>query len=168
MYMSDQLAKGSGGCMNIRIVKTQDILLLMKLFYETVHYVNSQDYSAQQIAAWAPENPSLEKWQNSLKNTFCLIAEENAHIVGFGDMSLHNGKIERLYTHKDYQGKGVASLILQGLENRARQSGVAELMTESSITALPFFLKRGFLITKEQNKLHNGLVFRNFLMKKKL
>lgn len=39
-------------------------------------------------------------------------------IVGFGDMS-YGGELDRLYVHKDYQGKNIASAIAKRLEEDA-------------------------------------------------
>ncbi|MEQ3458421.1 hypothetical protein [Enterococcus cecorum] len=35
---------------------------------------SKKDYSAEQLAVWAPKNLDLEKWQSSLMKNDCLVA----------------------------------------------------------------------------------------------
>ncbi|ENJ6138740.1 GNAT family N-acetyltransferase [Bacillus cereus group sp. MYBK104-1] len=89
----------------------------------------------------------------------------NGVIVGFGDYN-EDHYVDRLFTHKDYQGKRIASYILQKLEQEAVNLEHREIYTEASITAKPFFESKGFICIKEQKKQHNGQVFTNYVMKK--
>ena len=52
-----------------------------------------------------------------------------------------NGYLDRLYVHKDYQGKGIATLILNELEKHAILQGLSLIKTHASITAKPFLKK---------------------------
>ena len=47
--------------MIIREFEDEDTEGIVHLFTETVRKINSQDYSKEQIEAWAPQNPNLEK-----------------------------------------------------------------------------------------------------------
>ena len=78
------------------------------------------------------------------------------------------GYVDRIFTHKDHQGKGVASLIGVQLLEDAYRLGLTELTTQASETAKAAAEKRGFEVVKEQDKLHNGVILRSYLMKKKL
>ncbi|AXO94348.1 GNAT family N-acetyltransferase [Bacillus anthracis] len=89
----------------------------------------------------------------------------NGVIVGFGDYN-EDHYVDRLFTHKDYQGKRIASYILQKLEQEAVNLEHRGIYTEASITAKPFFESKGFICIKEQKKQHNGQVFTNYVMKK--
>ncbi|MEC3484178.1 GNAT family N-acetyltransferase, partial [Bacillus cereus] len=92
-------------------------------------------------------------------------ADHNGVIVGFGDYN-EDHYVDRLFTHKYYQGKRIASSILQKLEKEAVNLGHREIYTEASITAKPFFESKGFICIKEQKKQHNGQIFINYVMKK--
>lgn len=50
--------------MEIRKYEKSDIKEITELFYNTVHTVNAKDYSKEQLDAWAPKNPNLEKFVN--------------------------------------------------------------------------------------------------------
>ncbi len=47
--------------MKIRKYNKDDLRQVVQLFFHTVHTSNAKDYSAEQLAVWAPKNPDLEK-----------------------------------------------------------------------------------------------------------
>jgi putative acetyltransferase len=153
------------GKMLIRKFIETDLEQILHLFYNTIHAINAKDYSESQLDAWGVKNPDKDRWLKSLIHNITFIAEIKGKIVGFGDLN-NKRYVDRLYTHKDYQGIGIASKILYTLEKEAIKLGHTELYTEASITAMPFFENRGYKILQSQNKQHNGQVFVNFIMKK--
>lgn len=118
----------------LRVYKPADCKALTELFYETVHSVNTKDYTKEQVDAWADGNVDLEKWNQSFLEHCTVIAEEENVITGFGDIS-DTGYLDRLYVHKAYQHQGIASAICDKLEHYADQNVVE---THASITARPF------------------------------
>ncbi|OFD38500.1 GNAT family N-acetyltransferase [Bacillus mycoides] len=149
----------------IRTFQKEDLEQVLQLFYETVHTVNAQDYNKLQLQAWVPKRLNRESWLKSLEKNISYVADNNGVIVGFGDYNDEH-YINRLFTHKDYQGKGIASYILQKLEKEVMKLEHRDIYTEASITAKPFFESKGYICIKEQNKQHNGQIFINYIMKK--
>lgn len=147
--------------MKIRNYRKSDCKELTELFYNTVHTVNAKDYTKEQLNVWATGRVDLEKWNQSLQNHFCLVAVEGGIIVGFGDID-KTGYLDRLYVHTDYQGKGVATAICNQLE----QVVGGNIVTHASITARPFFEKRGYKVIKEQQVERQGIFLTNYIMKK--
>ena len=152
--------------MKIRNYTEADCDEMTDLFFNTVHSINKSDYSTQQLNAWATGNIDKIKWHNSFLEHYTIVAEINGQIVGFGD--LDNSYLDRLYVHKDYQHQGIASAITDSLEQYARQTHHIEITTHASITAKPFFEKRGYHTLKEQQVERNGVLLTNFVMKKQL
>lgn len=135
---------------------------MAKLFYDTVHEVNIRDYTAEQVNAWADGNIDLAAWDKSFTEHYTVVAEENGVIVGFGDIT-EGGYLDRLYVHKDYQRKGVATAICGALES---YPDTDELTVHASITAKPFFISRWYSVVKKQEVVRRGVVLTNFVMKK--
>lgn len=77
---------------------------MAELFYQTVHCVNARDYTKEQLNAWASGTVDLEEWNRSFLRHHTIVAECGNEIVGFGDID-DTGYLDRLYVHKDYQGK---------------------------------------------------------------
>ncbi|AMR03863.1 MULTISPECIES: GNAT family N-acetyltransferase [Bacillus] len=149
----------------IRTFQKEDLDQVLQMFYETVHTVNAKDYNDLQLQVWAPDQLDRESWLKSLEKNISYVADHNGVILGFGDYNDEH-YVDRLFTHKDHQGKRVASYILQKLEKEAVKLGHREIYTEASITAKPFFESKGFICIKEQKKQHNGQIFINYVMKK--
>ncbi|HFD7896643.1 TPA: GNAT family N-acetyltransferase [Legionella pneumophila] len=153
----------------IRTYKLGDEAEIYQLFYDTVHHINCKDYTEEQLDTWAPRNPDLSSWANSLSknHSFVAIHAESNRIIGFADLE-ENGCLNRGYVHKDYQGQGIGKSLLLARENRARELGIKQLFSEVSITAKPFFEKCGYVTIKEQTKVLNGISFINYYMVKDL
>lgn len=147
--------------MELRNYKEQDCEKLARLFYDTVHTVNAKDYTKEQLNVWATGEVDLEKWNASLSENHTVIAVERNKTVGFGDMD-KTGYLDRLYIHKDYQRKGIASKICDELEKTFHPS----YTTHASITAKPFFEQRGYTVVKEQQVERGGILLKNFVMRK--
>ena len=147
--------------MFIRKYKPSDCEELARLFYNTVHTINAKDYTKAQLDAWAPKNPDLEKWNHSFVSHYTIVAIQNEIITGFGDIDM-TGYLDRLYVHTNYQNKGIATALCHRLENAVK----GKIFTHSSITARPFFEKRGYTCIKKQQVERRGILLSNFIMEK--
>lgn len=194
--------------MHLRKYHPSDCAALAALFYETIHTVNARDYPQEQLDAWADGHVDLDAWNESFlaHNTYVAVQEcvgaddidsrasdstdtapgktggspANALIIGFGDMD-DTGYLDRLYVHKDYQGRGVATAICDRLEEdfclsrgRLLQNSAVQkrkndtFTTHASITARPFFEKRGYTVVKAQQVVRKGISIRNYIMRKRI
>jgi putative acetyltransferase len=151
----------------IRAYKAADLPEVVNLFRETIHTVNAKDYTREQINAWAPEHIDAEKWGIKLLAHYTVIAEVRGKVCGFGDID-DSGYFDHLFVHKDYQGRGVATRIVNAIETYAVQKGFKTITVAVSITAKSFFLKQGYVVVKQQEVEYNGQVFTNYAMKKDL
>ncbi|WP_310602003.1 GNAT family N-acetyltransferase [Anaerosporobacter sp.] len=150
--------------MIIRKYKPSDCEYLIDLFYNTVHTVNAKDYSEEQLNVWATKNVDLAKWNKSLSEHYSVVAVEDDVIVGFGDID-ETGYLDRLYVHKDYQNRGIATAICNELEQAFE---VCEIVTHASITAKTFFIHRGYNVMKEQQVIRDGISLTNYVMEKRI
>ena len=154
--------------MVIRPYASADLEQVLALFYNTVHYINCRDYSPAQLDAWAPAAPDKERWASPLSAHAAWVAELNGTLTGFADLDFPSHYLDRLYVHKDFQRQGVASALCSELERTARNHGLLQLHTEASITARPFFERRGYRVTRVQHKPLRGQMFLNYIMEKEL
>lgn len=138
--------------MILRSYKSEDCAALAVLFYDTVHTVNARDYTEEQLNVWATGRVDLAAWDRSFLEHNTVVAVAGDTIVGFGDIS-GAGYLDRLYVHKDYQGQGVATAICDALEMCAARLTIT---THASITAKPFFERRGYTVVREQQVERGG------------
>lgn len=147
--------------MFFRKYQPSDCKELTELFYNTVHAVNAKDYTKEQLDVWATGQIDLKKWNQSLQEHFSIVAVTDGIIVGFGDID-RTGYLDRLYVHSGYQRKGIATAICNQLESAVPEN----IVTHASITARPFFEKRGYKVVKEQQVERQGIFLTNFIMEK--
>ena len=147
--------------MIIREYQASDCRELTELFYNTVHTVNAKDYTKEQLDVWATGHVDLDEWNRSFQGHYSIVAVEDGIITGFGDID-KTGYLDRLYVHKDHQRKGVAAAICDKLERTIQGT----IVTHASITAKPFFEKRGYKAIKEQQVERQGIMLTNYVMEK--
>ena len=151
--------------MMIRKYQPSDCPRLAELFYQTVHEVNKQDYTKEQLNAWASGKVDLDAWNRSFLKHYTLIAVEEGEILGFGDID-KTGYLDHLYVHSEFQGQGIASSICQELERYAYTMHAPKITVHASITARPFFEKRGYRVLREQQVERQGVLLTNYKMEK--
>ncbi|WP_313892238.1 GNAT family N-acetyltransferase [Psychrobacillus sp.] len=156
--------------MNIVQFEKTDTEEIVALFYNTVHTICVDDYSNEQLNAWAPLSEvesKIENWSTSLSENITYVAKKDASIVGFADLT-YDGLLDRLYVHKDFQCLGIASTLLAKLESAAIQLKMLEIKTYASITAKPFFENHDYTCIHRNTVERNGTILTNFYMKKTL
>jgi putative acetyltransferase len=153
--------------MTLRRFAQNDIHELIDLFRETVHTVGKNDYTPEQLATWAPNDISVDKWLVRFQTSFTLIAELDGQIAGFANLK-NDGYIDMMYVAASKQGRGVATALYLELEAEARKKNLKRLYSDVSLTARKFFLAKGFSIEKEYSKRVDNVEFPNAIMAKYL
>lgn len=156
-------AKKKSGEVAVRKAKIEDAEELATLFFETVHAINKKDYTEEQIQAWAPQVWTAEGTAERLKDHITWVAVANDRIVGFVELKT-SGYIDCFYCHKDFQRRGIGSLLFNSVEAAADKKRMQTLFADVSITAVPFFTHLGFEIMEEQQVIKNGVSLTNFRM----
>lgn len=137
----------------------EEILSMIK---ESIQKINCDDYSEKQIKTWSTIDKASFEGSIPLYSKV-MLSEKNA-VIGYGDMT-SNGYLDRLFVHKDWQRKDIATKLLNSLEN---SSNVTTFETYASITAKPFFEKQHYYVVKENIATLKGVNFINYYMKKEL
>lgn len=154
--------------MRLRPYRSGDCPVLGELFRQTVLGVNCRDYTPEQLAAWTG-GADLAAWDRSFLLHTTLVAEaEDGTVVGFGDLDPNGGMegsayLDRLYVHRDHQGEGIATALCDALEGSVPGRRV---LTHASVTARPFFLRRGYRVLGEQQVMRMGVALANFVMER--
>lgn len=148
--------------LELRPYEATDLAEICSLFYETVHTVNARDYTAEQLMVWAPREPDEQRWHRSLLAHRAYVARAEGILVGFGDIA-DDGYLDRLYVHKDYQRRGIATALCRVLESCVE---APRLTVHASITARAFFERRGYTVVSRQEVVLHGVSLTNFAMEK--
>ena len=171
----------------LRLYRSSDLPAMALLFCETICSVNACDYSPDQICAWSARWRSLLERDADFRATHTVVAVPKCPghdpgvgqgrtgapdglpdgLVGFGNIN-RTGYLDLLYVHKDWQGRGIATALCDELEHFAREAGAGEATTHASITARPFFERRGYAAMHAQTVVLEGVELTNFAMAKPL
>lgn len=154
-----------GAILTIRPYRSSDLDAVIEIFTRAIREVACKDYNPAQIDAWSQVD--REEWAPHRLSRPAWIAEIGELPAGFTDLE-PNGHLDMMFVHPDFQGQGVATALLARVETAARALGLAGIFTEASITARPFFERRGFRLIERQSVERDGQSLVNFKMKKAL
>lgn len=153
---------------NIRPLEEKDLYDMQNLFRSTVLNVNIKDYTKEEVEDWASCGNDMEHWKEILfNNQFIGAFDIQDNLIGYSSMN-KNGYLHSMFVHKNWQGKGIATLLLSEVEKIARQYKVKEITSEVSKTARPFFEHKGYVVECEQKQQANRLKLTNYKMRKVL
>lgn len=142
---------------------------MVRLFRDTVLTVNVGDYTDGQVRAWAGRADSLLARDAEFReiHTVVAVAAADGEIVGFGTVD-DAGYLDLLYVHRGWQRRGVASSLCDDFEAYARGRGASSITVHASITACPFFERRGYKVERRRTVTVDGVAMDNFAMAKPL
>lgn len=128
------------------------------LIRKTLKEINSIDYPSEFID-YLCELYSPERLKNLSKKRLFMVAEEDKKI--FGTITLENTYLGVLFIHPEKLNKGIGTLLMNEIEQIARDNNIKKIKLNSSITAKTFYLKLGYKLIQKNVDKHVGV---NFLM----
>jgi putative acetyltransferase len=153
--------------MNFRKATLADLKEMQELFVATIKSVCQKEYNKQQIEVWTSGVNNTERWIEVIEKQFVLLALIENKIVGYGTLKDSN-YIDFFYIHKDFQRQGIANNLLTRLELEAKKRSSKTITSDISITAKPFFEKKGFIVKAKQKNIKSGVELINYKMEKNL
>ncbi len=151
--------------------KSTDVEAVVNLFYQTIHTINTRDYTSEQVDAWAPVGCLAEsersKWDQRFTQSTTLVVEYDGVVVGYSNFT-QDEKLDHFFVHKDFQGQGIGTMLIKAIEASALSLGLKKLTADVSITAKLFFEKHGYVVEKAQTIERRGQRLNNFVMSKNL
>ena len=118
--------------MKIRRADLSDAAAISSLFYETITHINKAHYTPAQIEAWRAGATDTEKWTRKINEQYFFVAELENEIVGFSSIT-PDGYLDYMFVHKDHQGRGIATKLLEPLEQIAHDLNLAEIWPKSAL-----------------------------------
>ena len=112
------------------------------IFRASVEESASEDYSAEQCAAWAAraDDPGFA---NRLAGALTLIALVDGEPAGFASLKGADA-IDMLYVDPAFARRGVATALVDALVRLAAARGAKTMASDVSDTARPLFERQGF------------------------
>ena len=152
--------------MQIRRATLHDVPQLKSLYQGTITHINRAHYNPEQIRAWAATGERIASLENKIKaQHFYTAVTTDGQVTGFASLE-NDGELDMMYVHKDYQGQGIATLLITALYKKAAELGLKMLTAYVSITARPFFEKQGFRVVEAQQVQLGEVELENYKMVK--
>lgn len=145
----------------IRPAAPSDGQMISTLIIRTVCETNASDYSPEVIELICT-NFSLENVLRKMQIRDVFVCLDEDHCAG--TISLEGNKLHSLFVDPNLQRQNIGKQLVIYLENHALMRGQTELYLSSSITAVPFYERLGYLLIKFEER-RNGSTY---LMKKQL
>jgi putative acetyltransferase len=153
--------------MQIRKFIPGEELALWELFHNTVRHVNHDDYTEEQLAAWAPDQIDLPRWRARLRGISPFVVVHQDKLIAYADVQA-TGYVDHFFVHHQWQRRRVGSLLMHVIHEVAKQNEVEKLFADVSVAARPFFESWGFVLEKEQWVRVHQVDLKNFRMTKPL
>jgi putative acetyltransferase len=151
--------------MILRIAGPEHLDEILALFRETIIHVSANHYNESQIKAWAAGSKDKERWAKKIGDHYFVYAEIDGKMAGFSSID-PKGYLDTMFVDKTCQKMGVASFLYAEMEKKAMEQKNDSILSDISITARPFFERRGFEVLREQQVDCRGEVLTNFKMQK--
>ncbi|MEH6453591.1 MAG: GNAT family N-acetyltransferase [Psychromonas sp.] len=150
---------------NIRKYTEQDAQATWLLFFNTIRNVNIQDYTQQQVEAWAPDSMDMFIWNKRMADIEPFIAEIDGEIVGYADLQ-NDGYIDHFFCHDKKQKQGIGRALFAHIFEAGKKLKIKQYYSQVSITAKPFFEHFGFQVMSQKSNEIRGQELTNYHMQK--
>jgi len=118
-------------------------------------------------APWGePEGSEVDEMEDQC---FHIMATNNGHVMGVGRMQFNTedeAQIRYMAVEKEYEGNGIGRMIVNILEQQAREKNVGTVILDAREPAVGFYQKLGYKIEKKSYVLFNEI--QHFRMTKKI
>jgi ribosomal protein S18 acetylase RimI-like enzyme len=129
----------------IRQATAADAEGVRKIVLLALRETNAQDYPSSVIDRLVLTLP--DKVASNLETWCAFVAIVDGQVVGTG--SLNGQTVSSVYVHPGYQRRGIATKLMDAVEDTANAQSQRMLSVQSSVTAKAFYARRGFKIVRE-------------------
>jgi len=130
----------------IRGFENGDASNVSQLIIDNLMLVNSRDYgeeAARQLARFYSPQLLLEYAQDG----YMYVAVEHSMIIGTA--ALDQDRVRNVFVRIGHHQQGIGKILMQHIEDIARQQGKVRLGLRASVSAVVFYQKLGYAIMEE-------------------
>jgi GNAT superfamily N-acetyltransferase len=149
----------------IRGFESSDASNVSQLIIDNLMLVNSRDYgkeAATQLTRFYSPQLLLEYAQKG--NMF--VAVEHSMILGTA--ALDQDRVRNVFVRIDHHQQGIGKILMQHIEDIARQQSKSRLSLRASVSAVVFYQKLGYTIVEEIEECKGDAVIKVVEMAKPL
>lgn len=98
--------------MHIRRFEPGEELVLFEVYYSVIHLIARNDYSEEQLNAWAPLDTDRELWVNRMRGINPFVAEIDGNPVGYADIQ-ENGYLDHFFVSGHHSRQGIGKALMR-------------------------------------------------------
>lgn len=151
----------------VREFRMGEEIALHEVFFSAVHALGAEEYSTDQLDAWAPVAFDKDRWIDRMRAIRPFVVERGGEIVAYGDLQT-TGYIDQFYVASGHGRQGVGALLMDHINRMAGFSRIESLTSDVSLTAQPFFERFGFVVVEARAPTIGSMVIPQVFMRKEL
>jgi ribosomal protein S18 acetylase RimI-like enzyme len=152
-FSSDENNSYSEANMKIDYGKAQpsDFEEIYTVMQASARELSRKAYSDQLIDTfdkfYIDKTPDYIKQTLENQHSYTIVAKDNNKIIGFIQLKVHDriGNVSHLYILPGYNGNSIGTHLFGLIKERATQLNIAKLDIESTLNALGYYEKLGFI-----------------------
>jgi HAD superfamily hydrolase (TIGR01549 family) len=125
----------------LRPARPFDALRLAAIRRESILVLARSHLGDRDAQSWADSSRD-DRVRRAIAEHKVWLAELDGAVIGW--VEVHRERIEALYVHPDFAGRGVGSRLLTHAESLIREEGHGQARLEASRNAENFYLRRGY------------------------
>jgi len=149
----------------IRIANKSDHIEMDAVFRASAEALCVREYDYPTISAWVGE-ARPERFVRSTdddSNQYITILKNK--IICFGELNIEKQLLLSLFVMPEYAGKGIGQEMIEFLFTKASNAGIKILKVDSSLNAVNFYRRNGFVEkSKSDFTTQNGVVLESIKM----
>ena len=119
------------GRIRLRPYESADAAVTWEIFHAAVRCTGRARYSAEQVAAWAPDEVDADRWALRRTAAWTLVALDGERVVGFVDLT-DGGELGMLFVHPDRARRGIATRLVSAVVAEAGRRGLPRVEVRAS------------------------------------
>ncbi|EKN4843942.1 GNAT family N-acetyltransferase [Yersinia enterocolitica] len=136
--------------MEVRLASPDEAGQLWLVRNKAIRHGCRNVYDEKILIAWTPDQMPEGYPKAVARNPFFVIDDPVSQLaVATGFLDLSSGSVETIFTLPEFEGRGMASLILTAIKQEAKQRGFAKLTLAATPNASVFYEKNGFILISE-------------------
>lgn len=152
--------------MRLREATAADVPALAALYAGAVRAAGPVHYDAAQVEAWAAFAEEA-RFRRFVLGPLTLVAEDESGITGFSGLR-KDGHVTALYVRPDRMRRGIASMLLHAVIERAEARDLRRLTTDASAISRRVFVRHGFRVEAVETVERRGATFERTRMARDL
>ncbi|UJF21357.1 GNAT family N-acetyltransferase [Shewanella sp. OMA3-2] len=142
------------------------------IYHQSVQAISHPRYNQAKKDAWSTAPRSAKYWLQQYKHSKAWVIEGALkNVLGFIGLETafpSKGYIDCLYVHPSCQHQGLASQLIQHVQQWAAAQHYAQLRVDASYLSKPLFEKNGFVLIESNLRVKKGQTLATFTLIKAL